>query len=71
MTQIKNILGNLICVLVQCKPGIYSFRWRLENVDRIFGVKSKLGNWDRNVLYHDFSAQSGSAKYGTEIDGSK
>jgi hypothetical protein len=38
--------------------------------DVFFGVKGKLGNWDWNVLYHDFSAQSGSAEYGAEIDGS-
>jgi len=37
--------------------------------DAFFGVKGKLGQWGWNVLYHDFSAQSGSAVYGTEIDG--
>ena len=38
--------------------------------DLFFGVKGQLGEWKWNVLFHDFSAQSGSAEYGTEIDGS-
>jgi len=37
--------------------------------DTFFGVKGKLGQWQWNVLYHDFSAQSGSADFGTEFDG--
>lgn len=37
--------------------------------DAFVGVKGKLGKWDWNVLYHDFSAESGSADYGTEFDG--
>lgn len=38
--------------------------------DLFFGVKGKVSTWKWNLLYHDFSAQSGSANYGTEIDGS-
>jgi len=38
--------------------------------DLFIGVKGKLGNWSWNVLYHDFSAQSGSESFGTEWDGS-
>ncbi len=38
--------------------------------DVFIGAKGKAGTWKWNVLYHDFSAQSGSADYGTEIDGS-
>ncbi len=38
--------------------------------DAFIGIKGKLGQWNWNVLYHDFSAQSGSADYGTEFDGS-
>ncbi len=38
--------------------------------DAFVGVKGKLGKWKWNLLYHDFSAQSGSADFGTEIDGS-
>ena len=37
--------------------------------DFFFGVKGKVGTWTWNVLYHDFSAQSGSGSYGNEIDG--
>ena len=36
--------------------------------DFFFGAKGKLGKWSWNALYHDFSAQSGSDNYGTEID---
>jgi hypothetical protein len=38
--------------------------------DAFLGVKGTLGQWKWNVLYHDFSAQSGSADFGTEFDGS-
>ena len=38
--------------------------------DVFVGAKGKLGKWKWNVLYHDFSAQSGSANYGCEFDGS-
>jgi hypothetical protein len=38
--------------------------------DAFIGAKGKLGQWKWNVLYHDFSAQSGSGDYGTEFDGS-
>jgi len=38
--------------------------------DAFVGVKGKLGPWKWNVLYHDFSAQSGSADFGTEFDAS-
>jgi len=38
--------------------------------DAFLGVKGNLGKWKWNVLYHDFSAQSGSASWGTEFDGS-
>jgi hypothetical protein len=37
--------------------------------DVFIGAKGKLGKWKWNVLYHDFSAQSGSADFGTEFDG--
>jgi hypothetical protein len=37
--------------------------------DTFIGAKGKLGKWNWNALYHDFQAQSGSAKFGTEIDG--
>ncbi len=37
--------------------------------DAFIGVKGKLGKWNWNVLYHDFSAQSGPGDYGTEFDG--
>lgn len=38
--------------------------------DAFIGVKGNLGKWKWNVLYHDFSAESGSADFGTEFDGS-
>ncbi len=38
--------------------------------DAFIGVKGKLGKWNWNVVYHDFSAQSGSADFGTEWDAS-
>ena len=38
--------------------------------DTFVGVKGKAGSWSWNVLYHDFSAQSGSADFGSEIDAS-
>jgi hypothetical protein len=38
--------------------------------DLFAGLKGKLGQWNWDVLYHDFSAQSGSADFGTEIDAS-
>ena len=38
--------------------------------DAFIGIKGKAGPWAWNVLYHDFSAQSGSADWGTEFDGS-
>jgi len=38
--------------------------------DLFFGAKGKAGKWNWNVLYHDFSAQSGDAQFGTEIDAS-
>lgn len=38
--------------------------------DLFIGVKGKAGAWSWNVLYHDFSAQSGSGSFGTEIDAS-
>ena len=37
--------------------------------DIFFGAKGKLGKWSWNLLYHDFSAQSGSDEYGSEFDG--
>lgn len=37
--------------------------------DAFIGAKGKLGKWNWNVLYHDFSADSGSGDYGTEFDG--
>jgi len=36
--------------------------------DSFFGVKGKVGAWTWNILYHDFSAQSGSGGFGSEID---
>jgi len=36
--------------------------------DVFIGAKGKLGKWNWNMLYHDFSAQSGSADFGTEFD---
>jgi hypothetical protein len=38
--------------------------------DVFIGAKGKLGKWSWNMLFHDFSAQSGSADYGTEFDAS-
>jgi hypothetical protein len=38
--------------------------------DAFIGVKGKTGAWSWNVLYHDFSAQSGSGSFGSEIDAS-
>ena len=38
--------------------------------DVFVGAKGKLGKWNWNLLYHDFSAQSGSANYGSEFDAS-
>jgi len=38
--------------------------------DLFFGLKGKAGGWAWNVLYHDFSAQSGGADFGNEIDAS-
>jgi len=38
--------------------------------DAFLGVKGNLGKWKWNVLYHDFSAQSGPESWGTEFDGS-
>lgn len=37
--------------------------------DAFVGVKGKMGKWNWNVLYHNFSAQSGSGDFGTEWDG--
>lgn len=37
--------------------------------DAFVGAKGKLGKWNWNVLYHNFSAQSGSVDFGTEWDG--
>jgi len=34
------------------------------------GLKGKAGQFSWNVLYHDFQAQSGSAKFGQELDAS-
>lgn len=38
--------------------------------DRFIGMRGQAGAWGWNVLFHDFSAQSGSADFGTEIDAS-
>ncbi len=38
--------------------------------DLFVGVKGNVGTWNWDMLYHDFSAQSGSGDYGTEIDAS-
>ncbi len=38
--------------------------------DAFLGAKGKLGEWAWNILYHDFSAQSGPGSFGTEIDAS-
>ncbi len=37
--------------------------------DAFVGLKGDWGKWKWNVLYHDFSAQSGIADFGTEFDG--
>lgn len=39
-------------------------------VDAFLGVKGPLGAWQWNVLWHDFSAESGGVDFGTELDGS-
>ena len=36
--------------------------------DLYFTVKGKAGKWNLTGVYHDFSAETGSADYGTEID---
>jgi pimeloyl-ACP methyl ester carboxylesterase len=36
--------------------------------DAFAGLRGKAGAWTWDVLYHDFSAQSGSTDYGTELD---
>ena len=36
--------------------------------DMFFGVKGKLGVASWNVVYHDFEAEAGDAKFGTEVD---
>ena len=38
--------------------------------DMFLGVKGKIGVMNWNVVYHDFKAQDGSDKYGTELDAS-
>jgi hypothetical protein len=38
--------------------------------DAMIGVKGKLGSWNWNVVYHDFEAESGNAKFGNELDAS-
>ncbi len=38
--------------------------------DSFIGAKGKVGAWSWNILYHDFSTQSGSADFGSEIDAS-
>jgi len=38
--------------------------------DAFIGAKGKVGSWDWNVLYHDFSAESGSQDFGCELDAS-
>ncbi len=38
--------------------------------DAFIGIKGKAGQWNWNALYHDFSAQSGPADFGTEFDAS-
>ncbi len=37
--------------------------------DFFIGVKGKLEKWNWNVLYHDFSSESGSTDFGVEYDG--
>ena len=36
--------------------------------DAFIGAKGKVGAWSWNVLYHDFSAQSGPGNFGSEVD---
>jgi hypothetical protein len=36
--------------------------------DAMLGVKGKAGSWNWNLVYHDFQAESGSAKFGQELD---
>lgn len=38
--------------------------------DLFFGVKGKLGAWGWDLVYHDFSAESGGGSYGEELDAS-
>jgi len=38
--------------------------------DAFLGIKGKVGIASWNVLYHDFQAESGNAKYGQELDAS-
>lgn len=38
--------------------------------DLFIGVKGKVGNWNWNVLWHDFKAEDSSQDWGTEIDAS-
>lgn len=38
--------------------------------DLFLGLKGPLGQWNWNVVWHDFNAESGSGSYGTELDGS-
>jgi hypothetical protein len=38
--------------------------------DLFLGAKGSLGNWNWNVVYHDFKAESGGEKYGRELDAS-
>jgi hypothetical protein len=37
--------------------------------DFFVGVKGKLEKWNWNVLYHNFSSESGSTDFGVEYDG--
>lgn len=38
--------------------------------DAMIGLKGKAGKWSWNLVYHDFEAESGDAKFGTELDAS-
>lgn len=38
--------------------------------DSFVGIRGKAGAWSWDLLYHDFSAQSGPADFGSEIDAS-
>ena len=38
--------------------------------DAFAGIKGNLGKWKWNAVYHDFSAESGNAEFGTEVDAS-